>query len=109
MKPAVIRLVKMTFHPERIDDFERMFDERSSQIRNFEGCRQLDLVRDTRHPNVMMTISVWASDDALARYRESDLFLETWTITKKMFADRPEAASYERIRTVGSESEFETG
>ena len=109
MKQSVIRIVRMTFDPERIGEFERLFDERSSSIRKFEGCKQLDLLRDTRYPNVMTTISIWDSEASLTRYRQSNLFIETWAITKKMFADRPEASSYEQIRTVVSEAHLETG
>ena len=100
MKTPVIRIVKMTFDPERITEFLTLFDDRSSHIRSFKGCERLDLVRDTRSENVMTTISVWASAEALAVYRRSDLFNETWAITRSMFADRPEAASYVRIRSV---------
>jgi len=56
--------------------------------------------QDTRFENVLTTISVWASEDALAAYRDSDLFSETWSITKDLFADHPEAASYAPLRTV---------
>ena len=100
MSRSVIRIVKMTFHPERIADFLELFDGRSSYIRSFDGCEGLDLVRDTRFSNIMTTISIWSSEDALAAYRESDVFSETWAITKEMFADRPEAASYVQIRHV---------
>ena len=100
MKTSVIRIVKMTFHPDHVTEFLKLFDERSSRIRSFEGCERLDLVRDTSAQNVMTTISVWESEEALASYRASDIFNETWAITKGMFADRPEAASYVRIRVV---------
>lgn len=90
----------MTFHPERLPDFERLFDERSSSIRAYPGCRHLDLLRDTRFPNVMATISIWDSEEALASYRESDLFRETWSRTRAMFADHPSAATYVETREV---------
>jgi len=100
MKTSVIRIVKMTFDPERIAEFLKLFDERSGRIRSFRGCERLDLVQDTSSENIMTTISVWASEEALAYYRRSDIFNETWAITRSMFADRPEAASYVRVREV---------
>jgi len=100
MKTSVIRIVKMTFNPERIDEFLKLFDEKSGRIRSFKGCQSLDLIRDTSSENVMTTISVWASEEALAVYRRSDVFNETWTVARSMFADRPEASSYVRIRSV---------
>ena len=99
MSESVIRIVRMTFHPDRVPEFLQMFDERSHRIRSFEGCERLDLVRDIYFPNVMTTISVWASEEALSIYRKSNVFNETWAMTKKMFSDRPEAASYIRIRS----------
>jgi quinol monooxygenase YgiN len=99
---SIVRLVKMTLHPERVDDFLRLFDERSSHIRSFPGCRRLELMSDVRHPNVLTTYSVWDSEAALATYRGSNLFKETWSLTREMFADRPSATSYSRIRRVAS-------
>lgn len=99
---SIVRIVKMTLHPDRVDDFLRLFDQRSSKIRSFPGCRKLELMSDVRHPNVLTTFSVWDSEDALAVYRDSDLFKETWSLTKAMFADRPSATSYSRVRRVAS-------
>ena len=104
MKKPVIRIVRMTFHPERVSEFLLLFDERSAKIRSFEGCEGLDLVQDTRFDNVLTTISVWASEDALSAYRDSDLFGDTWRITKGLFADRPEAATHTLLTTVETAS-----
>jgi quinol monooxygenase YgiN len=59
-----------------------------------EGCRHLELWRDTRFPNVCTTFSHWASADALQAYRQGDLFQKTWARTKPLFAAAPVAHSY---------------
>jgi quinol monooxygenase YgiN len=100
MSSRVVRIVTMTFTPDKVADFLTLFDERSESIRTFPGCEALDLVRDTSSPNVMSTISIWSSEEALDEYRRSKIFLTTWEQTKTMFADRPRAATYEPLRSV---------
>lgn len=100
MGSRVIRIVTMTFVPDQVADFLTLFDERSESIRAFPGCEALDLVRDTSSPNVMSTISIWSSEEALEEYRRSEIFRSTWEETKTMFADRPRAVTCEPLRSV---------
>ena len=100
MNKPVVRIVRMTFKPDQLEAFESLFDERSSSIRSFPGCENLELLQDLRYPNVMTTVSLWSSEEALAAYRESGLFKETWSTTKKLFAAPPQASSYEGLRQV---------
>lgn len=87
------RIVKMTFDPDRVDDFVRIFEEKKQYIRNFEGCQHLELWRATQAGNIFFTYSFWENEAALERYRHSDLFRTTWVKTKALFADKPEAWS----------------
>lgn len=91
---SIIRVVRMTFAPAKIAEFEALFEEASQTIRSVDGCRSLALLRDLRYPNVMATISEWRDVQALQRYRESTFFAETWDLTKTLFAAPPEASSY---------------
>lgn len=95
------RIVKMTFQPDRVDDFLKIFEESSPHIRNFEGCRRLELWRCRTPDNVLFTYSFWDSEAALDRYRQSDLFRDTWKRTKPLFDDRPRAWSIDVIRELG--------
>lgn len=94
----LVRIVRMTFNPEAVETFLELFDRSAPKIRAFSGCLHLELLADSRYPNVISTYSRWASESALNVYRESDLFTETWTQTKTMFAAPPEAYSYGLIR-----------
>ena len=44
----IIRFVKMTFHTKHVDAFESLFLERKEQIGSFEGCRKVELLRQTQ-------------------------------------------------------------
>lgn len=92
------RIVKMTFHADKVEDFIKIFDESSPLIRGFDGCSHLELWRCREPANVLFTYSYWESEAALERYRHSDLFRRTWSRTKELFEDRPEAWSVEMIR-----------
>ena len=87
------RIVQMTFEPENIPSFERIFKASSPQIRSFPGCNHLELLQDAENPQVFFTYSRWESEGALQAYRESDFFREVWGRTKKLFAERPKAWS----------------
>ena len=83
----------MTFEPENIPSFERIFEASSQQIRSFPGCNHLELLQDIDNPQVFFTYSHWESEADLQAYRESDFFLEVWGRTRKLFAERPRAWS----------------
>ncbi|PSQ95501.1 MAG: antibiotic biosynthesis monooxygenase [Bacteroidetes bacterium SW_9_63_38] len=98
----LIRIVRMTFAPDTIDDFLNRFDDSAPQIRQFPGCQHLTLWRDVDTPHVCTTHSHWDDADALNQYRDSDLFKSTWADVKPFFADRPEAHSYTVARSANA-------
>ncbi len=83
----------MHFKQEKIEDFKKMFEETYSRIRNFDGCRFLELYQDEEDATVFYTISKWDHPDRLETYRNSDLFRDTWAITKTYFSSPPLAYS----------------
>ena len=89
----IIRIVKMTFSPDRIIDFTNLFEERKELIKNFKGCTHLELWQDTTQRNIFFTYSHWQEQTDLDHYRFSEFFKDTWTKTKQLFADKPEAWS----------------
>jgi (4S)-4-hydroxy-5-phosphonooxypentane-2,3-dione isomerase len=93
----VVRLVKMTFKEGKAEEFVSIFQHSKKKIRDFRGCIFLEVLRDTADPNVFFTYSVWSSEDDLNRYRDSELFKETWAKAKALFAKDPEAYSTKRI------------
>ena len=95
----LIRIVKMTFQPERTDDFIKAFEARKNLIGNFEGCTGVELLRDINQPSIFFTYSKWQSAQALEKYRQSDLFISTWDEVKKWFNGKPEAWSVETVAT----------
>jgi quinol monooxygenase YgiN len=87
----IIRIVKMTFIPEKLSDFLELFNSSKYKIRNFDGCTHLELLNDIKNKNVFFTYSHWESEDHLNRYRNSALFETVWSATKKLFHEKPEA------------------
>lgn len=96
----IIRIVMMTFRPEEVDAFLKLFEERKELIRGFEGCRHLELWQDTNGNNVYFTYSHWDSEEALNKYRFSELFKDTWVKTKALFAGKPQAWSANQVMVV---------
>ena len=92
----IIRIVRMTFHPEHVPTFEQIFDESRLKIIRFDGCTKVELLQDVNHSNVFMTYSYWASEAQLDAYRHSELFRGTWSKTKQLFSEKPQAWSLEK-------------
>ncbi len=95
-----VRIVKMSFHEEKVADFLANFDEVKQHIRNFPGNRFLELYRDKDDPSVFFTYSYWEDEADLERYRQSELFNEVWDFTKKLFNDKPQAWSVDKLVTL---------
>ncbi|CDF78684.1 antibiotic biosynthesis monooxygenase [Formosa agariphila KMM 3901] len=95
-----VRIVKLSFEPSKIGEFLDIFNASKSLIRNFEGCEFLELYRDKEHNNVFFTYSYWKDEQHLHNYRHSDLFIEVWTETKKLFNNKPEAWSVDKLESL---------
>ena len=92
----LLRTVRMTFRPDRLDAFLALFADARPRIRAAPGCHHLELWQDARFPNVLTTYSEWDDADALDAYRRSDLFRTTWARTTPLFAAAPVAHSQTR-------------
>ncbi len=92
----IIRIVKMTFKPEKVNEFLTIFDESKQLIRAMPGCTHLELLNDLKEPNIFFTYSYWNSENELNNYRNSDLFLTVWKKTKALFIAKAEAWSVEQ-------------
>ncbi|MFD2098827.1 putative quinol monooxygenase [Flagellimonas iocasae] len=95
----LIRIVKLTFKPENIPSFERIFKESKNGILAFEGCNMVELYQDPKNPCVFFTYSFWEKESDLERYRASDFFKDVWGTTKQLFSEKPEAWSVNKVQT----------
>ena len=93
----LVRIVKMTFKEEEIENFKHLFDKKKSLIRGVAGCQFLELYQDQQNKSIFFTYSYWENDEALQNYRHSELFKEVWAATKVKFAAKPEAWSVNKI------------
>ncbi|WP_088340986.1 putative quinol monooxygenase [Robiginitalea sediminis] len=87
------RIVKMTFEPQNIHSFERIFEASKPAILGFPGCSHVSLLQDTADPRVYFTYSKWESEAHLQAYRESAFFRSVWSRTKALFSEKPQAWS----------------
>lgn len=89
----LIRIVKMTFVPDKVETFKSIFERQKEKIRSANGCMHLSLLQCADQANVFMTYSWWEDSSFLEAYRESELFKSTWAATKIHFEAKPEAWS----------------
>jgi heme-degrading monooxygenase HmoA len=95
-----VRIVKMSFSEEHIADFLDNFENNKHNIRNFRGCKLLELYRDKKDPNIFFTYSYWETEYDLEQYRQSDLFKSVWSKTKVFFNKKPEAWSIDKVASL---------
>jgi quinol monooxygenase YgiN len=96
----VKRIVKLSFLPEKTDDFLLIFEDMKTRIRSFEGCSHLELWRSLSEPQVFFTYSIWESEIHLNAYRKSEMFQHTWKRTKALFAQPAVAWSVDTLESV---------
>ena len=92
-----VRIVKMSFHEENIAAFLGNFELMKTKIRNSPGNRLLELYQDKNDPRIFFTYSYWETEQDLENYRQSELFYDVWQFTKKLFNDKPEAWSVDKL------------
>lgn len=92
-----VRIVKLSFHQENIPAFLENFEAMKEKIRNAPGNRLLELYQDKDNPEIFFTYSYWEQESDLENYRHSELFMDVWSFTKKLFNAKPEAWSVDKL------------
>jgi heme-degrading monooxygenase HmoA len=92
-----VRIVKMSFHEDKISNFLENFEVIKEKIRNAPGNRLLELYQDKTDKCIFFTYSYWETEQDLENYRNSELFFKIWTDTKKLFNNKPEAWSVDKL------------
>jgi len=91
-----VRIVKMSFHSDKIAEFKDIFNSKKELIRANNGCSLLELYQDKTNPEIFFTYSYWDTEQDLENYRNSDLFKNVWAQTKALFNDKPAAWSVDK-------------
>jgi heme-degrading monooxygenase HmoA len=90
----------MSFHEEKIPAFLENFELMKTQIRNAPGNRFLELYQDKKNKSIFFTYSYWETEEDLENYRKSELFNEVWSFTKKLFNNKAEAWSVDKLASL---------
>lgn len=94
----IVRIVKMTFKPESVEQFLEIFNTYKQYIQGSEGCLQLELLNDINSKNIFFTHSHWKNEESLNNYRNSALFEKVWSNTKVLFETKAEAWSLTKVK-----------
>src|SRR3954469_24095978 len=96
----LIRIVRMHFAENQVEEFLEIFNENKIAIRNFPGCSHLQLLKDSDDPTCFSTLSHWDNAASLENYRKSDLFGNVWGRVKTLFSERSQAFSLEAFMEI---------
>ncbi len=89
----LVRIVKLDFQEDRVEDFLNFFESTKNKVNNFPGCLGMKLLRGADDPSIIVTYSHWEKAEHLENYRKSSTFIEIWTKIKPWFKNKPEAWS----------------
>src|SRR3954470_13460274 len=89
----LIRIVRMHFAENQVEEFLEIFNKNKQAIRNFPGCSHLQLLKDAKSDYIYTTLSHWDSEESLNNYRDSELFQNVWRSVKILFTERTQAFS----------------
>jgi quinol monooxygenase YgiN len=89
----MLRIVKLTFQPDKLSDFHTHFETVKWKVASFPGCKGMRLLVDKTNANIVFTYSEWESEGALESYRKSELFGTLWPTIKPWFEKSAEAWS----------------
>ena len=102
----IIRIVRLSWKAEKINEFISIYESSKSSIESFDGNKYLTLKQDANLSNVLYTYSIWESNEALNNYRNSQFFKETWAKTKLLFDDKPLAYSLMNVENNWTDFNF---
>ena len=85
----IIRIVKLTFIQEEVENFINAYNLNKDKIIAFSGCLHLELLNDVNNKQIFFTYSKWEDNEALERYRSSVFFQELWSKVSRIFSDKP--------------------
>ncbi len=93
----IVRIVKMIFKEEKLEEFFEYLKKNQHRIKAFEGCEMVEILQDKKNPAIVLTHSHWKDESYLEKYRVSEVFKEIWGNTKIHFAEKPEAWTLESL------------
>jgi autoinducer 2-degrading protein len=96
----LVRIVKMSFHPENVISFLAHFNVVKEEIRAFPGNQFLELYQDQNNKSIFFTYSFWENEEKLESYRNSALFVNVWAKTKPLFNAKAEAWSLDKLTSL---------
>lgn len=85
------RIVKLTIKEEKLAELYQVLDQHLLFIRNVDGCNHLEILKSKPPTNIVWTISIWESEEALNNYRNHPKFYPIWKALKATFAEKAEA------------------
>ncbi|MCU0327747.1 MAG: antibiotic biosynthesis monooxygenase [Chitinophagales bacterium] len=93
----MIRIVKLTFIPEKTNEAIKLLKENHEKVREMPGVLSLEIIQDFVMPQIIITLSHWTNQEALESYRQSDFFKSFWQKLKPMFAEQAQVNSCEKL------------
>ena len=90
----------MSFQSQSLAEFLDFINKHKNKIRNFNGCRLLEIYQEQDDASTIFSYSHWDSIESLENYRKSKLFRELWATTKTWFKEPPEAWTVDKIDPV---------
>ena len=88
----ITRVVKIHFQEDKIQEFLTFFETIKFKVARQPNCFGMKLLKDKNNPEIVFTYSLWEDEQALNKYRDSELFSEeVWPKIKPWFKEKAQA------------------
>jgi len=91
----IVRIVDLQIQLSEFLKARELIEEVAPKVRDFEGCFYLELNYDIHRKGHVQTYSRWSSEEALNKYRGSEVFIDFWKSVKPLFARQASAWSFQ--------------
>ncbi|MBI4648104.1 MAG: antibiotic biosynthesis monooxygenase [Bacteroidia bacterium] len=93
----ITRIVKVSVHDSKIDDFVSFMESVRDHMLAFNGCEHWEVLNDKTNKNIFFSYSIWKSEKELEAYKYSTLYKQIWSTCKQWFTKESQAWTVDNI------------
>lgn len=92
----ITRIIRLTLKISH-EEFTEYINKAKDEFDKFEGCEQIEILKDKIGNNVYFIYTIWKSNKHLNKFRKSEFNKKFWNTIVDLSQNRPQVWSVENI------------